>query len=104
MTHKITVDVTRAVQDFYPGLTTEQIDYMAEIITNRFDYSQIYDTIQDEIGAIAYRKGIELEGKDGVEIGEKEELLGTADGAFYYKNGSKVVELFEPHVDPYGGH
>ena len=104
MTHKITVDVTRAVQDFYPGLTTEQIDYMAEIITNRFDYSQIYDTIQEEIEAIAYRKGIELEGKDGVEIGEKEELLGTADGAFYYKNGSKVVELFEPHADPYGGH
>ena len=66
MTHKITVDVTRAVQDFYPGLTTEQIDYMAEIITNRFDYSQIYDTIQEEIEAIAYRKGIELEGKDGV--------------------------------------
>ena len=104
MTHKITVDVTRAVQDFYPALTTEQIDYMAEIITNRFDYSQIYDTIQDEIGAIAYRKGIELEGKDGVEIAEKKELLGTADGAFYYKNGDKVVELFEPHADPYGGH
>ena len=104
MTHKITVDVTRAVEDFYPGLTTEQIDYMAEIITNRFDYSQIYDTIQDEIGAIAYRKGIELEGKDGVEIAEKKELLGTADGAFYYKNGDNVVELFEPHVDPYGGH
>ena len=104
MAHKITVDVTRAVQDFYPALTTEQIDYMAEIITNRFDYSQIYDTIQDEIGAIAYRKGIELEGKDGVEIAEKKELLGTSDGAFYYKNGDKVVELFEPHVDPYGGH
>ena len=104
MTHKITVDVTRAVQDFYPALTTEQIDYMAEIITNRFDYSQIYDTIQDEIGAIAYRKGIELEGKDGVEVVEDKTLLGTAEGAFYYKNGDKIVELFQPHVDPYGGH
>ena len=104
MTHKITVDVTRAVQDFYPGLTTEQIDYMAEIITNRFDYSQIYDTIQDEIGAIAYRKGIELEGKDGVNESEDKTLLGTSDGAFYYKNGDNVVELFQPHVDPYGGH
>ena len=66
MTHKITVNVTRAVEDFYPGLTTEQIEYMAEIITNRFDYSQIYDSIQEDIEEIAYRKGIELEGKDGV--------------------------------------
>ena len=39
---------------------------MAEIITNRFDYSQIYDNIQEDIEEIAYRKGIELEGKDGV--------------------------------------
>ena len=53
MTYKITVDVTSAVQDFYPGLSTEQIDYMAEIITNRFDYSQIYDNIQEEIEEIA---------------------------------------------------
>ena len=68
MTHKITVDVTRAVEDFYPGLTTEQIDYMAEIITNRFDYSQIYDTIQDEIEGIAYRKGIDLEDKDEPQV------------------------------------
>ena len=104
MTHKITVDVTRAVQDFYPGLSTAQIDYMAEIITNRFDYSEIYDTIHDEIQGIADRKGIELEGKDGVEVIEDKTLLGTADGAFYYKNGDNVVELFEPHIDPYGGH
>ena len=66
MTHQITVNVTSAVEDFYPGLTTEQVDYMAEIITNRFDYSQIYDNIQEDIEEIAYRKGIELEGKDGV--------------------------------------
>ena len=104
MAHKITVDVTRAVQDFYPGLSMEQIDYMAEIIANRFDYSQIYDNIQEEIEAIASRKGISLEGKDGVEEVEDKTLLGTSDGAFYYKNGDKVVELFQPHVDPYGGH
>ena len=66
MTHKITVNVTSAVKDFYPGLSTEQVDYMAEIIANRFDYSDIYDNIQEEIESIAYRKGIELEGKDGV--------------------------------------
>ena len=66
MTHQITVNVTSAVEDFYPGLTTEQVDYMAEIIANRFDYSQIYDNIQEDIEEIAYRKGIEFEGKDGV--------------------------------------
>ena len=104
MTNKITVDVTLAVQDFYPGLSREQVDYMAEIITNRFDYSYIYDTIQEEIEGIAHRKGIQLEGKDGVEEVEDKTLLGTSDGAFYYKNGDNVVELFQPHVDPYGGH
>ena len=66
MAHKITVNVTKAVQDFYPGLTSDEIDYMAEIITNRFDYSSIYDEILQEIEEIAYREGIELEGKDGV--------------------------------------
>ena len=66
MTHKITVDVTSAVKDFYPGLSSEQVNYMAEVIAKRFDFSSIYDNIQEEIESIAYRKGIELEGKDGV--------------------------------------
>ena len=104
MTHKITVDVTSAVKDFYPGLSSEQVNYMAEIIANRYDYSSIYDEIHQEIEDIAYRKGIELEGKDGVNESEDKTLLGTSDGAFYYKNGDNVVELFQPHVDPYGGH
>ena len=104
MTRKITVDVTRAVQDFYPGLSSEQVNYMAEVIAKRFDYSSIYDIIHEEIVGIAYRKGIELEGKDGVNESEDKTLLGTSDGAFYYKNGNNVVELFEPHNDPYGGH
>ena len=104
MTHTIKVDVMQAVRDFYPGLTHEQTMLMAETITKQWDYSTIYDTIQDEIESIADKNGINLEGKDGVEIAEKKELLGTSDGAFYYKNGDKVVELFEPHADPYGGH
>ena len=104
MTHKITVNVTSAVKDFYPGLSTEQVNYMAEIIANRFDYSQIYDNIQEEIEAIASRKGISLEGKDGVNEVEDKTLLGTSDGTFYYKNGDNVIPLFQPHIDPYGGH
>ena len=38
MTHKITVDVTSAVKDFYPGLSSEQVNYMAEFIANRYDF------------------------------------------------------------------
>ena len=66
MDNRITVNVTSAVRDFYPGLTTKQIDYISEIISDRYDYSSIYDEILQEIEEIAYREGIELEGKDGV--------------------------------------
>ena len=66
MDTRITVNVTSAVSDFYPGLTTKQTDYIAQSITNRYDYSSIYDEIHQEIEDIAYTEGIELEGKDGV--------------------------------------
>ena len=80
MTNKITVDVTSAVKDFYPGLSTEQVNYMAEIIANRFDYSDIYDNIQEEIESIAYRKGIELEGKDGTTLVDNTPQLNVING------------------------
>ena len=66
MDNRITVNVTSAVRDFYPGLTTKQTDYIAQSITKRYDYSSIYDEIHQEIEDIAYTEGIELEGKDGV--------------------------------------
>ena len=68
MSHKIKVDVKSAIEDFYPGLTVEQVNYMADIIHARFDYSSIYDTIHDEITEIAYRKGIDLEDKDEPQV------------------------------------
>ena len=68
MSHKIKVDVKSAIEDFYPGLTVEQVNYMADIIHTRFDYSSIYDTIHDEITEIAYRKGIDLEDKDEPQV------------------------------------
>ena len=68
MAHKIKVDVKSAIEDFYPGLTVEQVNYMADIIHTRFDYSSIYDTIHDEITEIAYRKGIDLEDKDEPQV------------------------------------
>ena len=68
MSHKIKVDVKSAIEDFYPGLTVEPVNYMADIIHTRFDYSSIYDTIHDEITEIAYRKGIDLEDKDEPQV------------------------------------
>ena len=68
MAHKIKVDVKSAIEDFYPRLTVEQVNYMADIIHARFDYSSIYDTIHDEITEIAYRKGIDLEDKDEPQV------------------------------------
>ncbi len=68
MSHKIKVDVKSSIEDFYPGLTVEQVNYMADIIHTRFDYSSIYDAIHDEIVEIAYRKGIDLEDKDEPQV------------------------------------
>ena len=68
MSHKIKVDVKSAIEDFYPRLTVEQVNYMADLIYQRFDYSYIYDTIHDEITEIAYRKGIDLTDKDDPQV------------------------------------
>ena len=68
MSHKIKVDVKSAIEDFYPRLTVEQVNYMADIIHARFDYSSIYDTIHDEITEIAYKKGIDLTDKDEPQV------------------------------------
>ena len=68
MAYKIKVDVKSAIEDFYPRLTVEQVNYMADIIHARFDYSSIYDTIHDEITEIAYRKGIDSEDKDEPQV------------------------------------
>ena len=66
MTYKITVNVESAVRDFYPGLTTKQTEYIAQSITQGYDYASIYDEIYEQIREIACTEGIELEGKDGV--------------------------------------
>ena len=68
MSHTIEVNVKSAIEDFYPRLTVEQVNYMADIIHARFDYSSIYDTIHDEITEIAYKKGIDLTDKDEPQV------------------------------------
>jgi len=66
MTYKIEVNVLSAVQDFYPGLSIEDAILITQEITSNWDYSEIYNEIQDNISWYADSHNIELEGKDGV--------------------------------------
>ena len=68
MTYKIEVDVLEAVQDFYPGLSVKDATQIAESIVNKWDYTQMYDSINDDITWYADSFLIDLEGKDGYEI------------------------------------
>ena len=65
MTYKIEVDVLEAVQDFYPGLSREDAIQIAESIVDKWDYTQMYNGISDDISWYADSHDIELEGKDG---------------------------------------
>ncbi len=76
----LTVDVQSAVQDFYPGLSPDNVETIASKIVNNWDYSSIYDTIQEEIEQYCFFNKIDLEGKDGVE------------------------ESYDDITDPYGGY
>ena len=66
--YKIEVDVLDAVRDFYPGLSDDDACKIAESIVNRWDYTQMYDSINDDITWYGESFGIDLEGKDGVII------------------------------------
>ena len=70
MTYTIEVDVLEAVNDFYPGLSVEEASKIADSIANKWDYTQMYNSIADDITWYADGHGIDLEGKDGVEIPE----------------------------------
>ena len=69
----IQVDVLEAVQDFYPGLSVEDATQIADSILDKWDFTQMYNSIADDISWYADGHGIELEGKDGVEIPDDEE-------------------------------
>ena len=66
----IQVDVLEAVQDFYPGLSVEDATQIADSIINKWDFTQMYNSISDDITWYADAADIDLEGKDGVEIPE----------------------------------
>ena len=70
MSYTIEVDVLEAVQDFYPGLSVEDATQIADSILDKWDFTQMYNSIADDITWYADSLDIELEGKDGVEIPE----------------------------------
>ena len=67
MTYKIEVDVTSAVRDFYPALSNSEIDLLAKKVFENWDYSDIYNTLLEDICTYATFNNIDLDGKDGVE-------------------------------------
>ena len=67
MSNKIEINVLSAVQDFYPGISDDDAQLITDEIINNWDYSEIYNQIQDDIKWYADSHDIELEGKDGVE-------------------------------------
>ena len=66
MSNKIEVNVLSTVQDFYPGLSIEDAILITQEITSNWDYSEIYNEIQDNISWYANSHNIDLKGKDGV--------------------------------------
>ena len=71
MSHKIEVNVLSAVQDFYPGLSIDDAELIASEITSNWDYSEIYNQIQDDILWYVQERDIDITGKDGVEVESK---------------------------------
>ena len=67
MTYKIEVDVTSAVKDFYPALTASEVELLTKKVFENWDYSDIYNTLLEDIYTYAKFNSIDLDGKDGVE-------------------------------------
>ena len=67
MTYNLTVDVKHSIETFYPGLTSEQVEFLSKTIVDNWDYSDIYTTMLENIQGYATFNKIDLEGKDGVE-------------------------------------
>ena len=62
--YDLTVDVISAVEDFYPGLNDNQVQTIAAEIVRNFDYSTVYNQIQDDIEYYAQQEVINLIDKD----------------------------------------
>ena len=62
--YNLNVDVLSAVEDFYPGLNDNQVQTIAAQIVRNFDYSTVYNQIQDDIEYYAQEEVINLIDKD----------------------------------------
>ena len=62
--YDLTVDVISAVEDFYPGLNDNQVQTIAAEIVRNFDYSTVYNQIQNDIEYYAQEEVINLIDKD----------------------------------------
>ena len=62
--YDLTVDVISAVEDFYPGLNDNQVQTIAAHIVRNFDYSTVYNQIQNDIEYYAQEEVINLIDKD----------------------------------------
>ena len=62
--YNISADVLSAVEDFYPGLNDNQVQTIAAQIVRNFDYSTVYNQIQDDIEWYAQEEVINLIDKD----------------------------------------
>ena len=63
-TFTIRLDVLDLVGHYYPALTINERQVIAEEIVNNFDYSFFCDDIHHDIEEVASNKGIELKDKD----------------------------------------
>ena len=62
--YDLTIDVISAVEDFYPGLNDNQVQTIAAEIVRNFDYSTVYNQIQNDIEYYAQEEVINLIDKD----------------------------------------
>ena len=100
MTYKIEVDVLEAVQDFYPGLSLEDATKIAERIVYKWDYSQMYDNINDDITWYADSFLIDLEGKDGLEIEEPDRFNRDAGSIARQRLVNNNIHVLNPPNSP----
>ena len=70
MSYNLTVDVKHSVESFYPGLTSDEVEFLSKTIVDNWDYSDIYTTMLEDLQGYATFNNINLEGKDGVEASE----------------------------------
>ena len=98
--YTITIDVLDAVYDFYPGLSTEDATKIAERIVYKWDYSQMYDNINDDITWYADSFLIDLEGKDGLEIEEPDRFNRDAGSIARQRLVNNNIHVLNPPNSP----